>query len=242
MKFSCNGCGWCCKNFGDLGWLPVYNWEKEFLETKAKERGISLKFVPVDLILDKRTNSAICFQFGMKNEPCPFLTTDNKCSIYESRPLVCRAYPLAQEVLLRDPPKFDLSSFGHCENLDVKELMIKHFGVIEGIENKMKKSEMVRKYIEAFGYDPLISIEKGGILKRLADMQMKNLITNRIVKLRKIGKYDYDKYQPIDILSFFKKINSDNENFIDNTVNQIISGNFVREQIDGLLEGEESSQ
>ncbi|WP_345795470.1 YkgJ family cysteine cluster protein [Algoriphagus sp. CAU 1675] len=31
--------------------------------------------------------------FVLKEAPCPFLGTDNKCLVYESRPKACREYP-----------------------------------------------------------------------------------------------------------------------------------------------------
>jgi Fe-S-cluster containining protein len=31
--------------------------------------------------------------YVLKQSPCSFLGTDNKCSIYEYRPLACREYP-----------------------------------------------------------------------------------------------------------------------------------------------------
>lgn len=235
MKFKCQKCAWCCKNFGKLGWLPVYDWEKDKLEEEANERGINLTFVPVDLIIDKRTNISICFQFGMKNEPCPFLDEKDECSIYDSRPLICKAYPLAKEVLLRDPPRFDLSSFGHCPNLDAKELLITEFGIKEGEETKTKKSEIVKKYLDIFGYDMVIAMETMGMLQHLADFQMKSFVENRVVKLRKISKFDYHKYFPIGIFAFFKKISEDNDSSFDETMDKVLSGDFVREQIEELI-------
>jgi len=31
--------------------------------------------------------------YVLKSSPCPFLMSDNKCSIYENRPFACRSYP-----------------------------------------------------------------------------------------------------------------------------------------------------
>ena len=51
--------------------------------------------------------------FVVKSSPCPFLGSDNRCSIYEDRPSDCRRFPYTDEdVLLKRPtPTLKNSSF-----------------------------------------------------------------------------------------------------------------------------------
>ncbi len=108
MKFKCSGCATCCKTLGqgeekkskqdgfvrilDAKGLPLFCWEHEKLKKLAAEKGLKADFRPSAVIFDK-AGKAFIISYVLKGPLCPFLK-DNKCIIYEDRPLRCRAYPL----------------------------------------------------------------------------------------------------------------------------------------------------
>lgn len=51
------------------------------------------------VVRDGNTRYMLDAQVG---EPCPFLTNDNKCGIYEDRPLICRSYTCVGDSRITD--------------------------------------------------------------------------------------------------------------------------------------------
>jgi Fe-S-cluster containining protein len=49
-------------------------------------------------------------EFEITSKPCPFLGSDNRCTIYEFRPDCCREYPYT------DKPDFATRTYGHSQN------------------------------------------------------------------------------------------------------------------------------
>jgi Fe-S-cluster containining protein len=146
MKFECKKCGKCCtiikNNEKSMGGLPLFEWEKEELEKIALENGIKLMIGPTDLVFDKKSNSYICINFSLKQEPCVFLK-DNKCSIYEKRPFICRYFPLAQSpLIIREDKSLDISSFLHCHSFDANKFLKENFEIDEGKPLKITKNKL----------------------------------------------------------------------------------------------------
>lgn len=81
QKINCLDCANCCKTtspiFRDVDIKRI----SKHLRTKEKQ------FIESYLRLDEESD------YVLKQSPCTFLGTDNKCSIYEFRPLACREYP-----------------------------------------------------------------------------------------------------------------------------------------------------
>ena len=78
---DCLGCANCCKTTS-----PVF-YQRD-IERAAKH--IKLKpgeFIERFLRLDEDED------YVLNHAPCPFLGSDNYCSIYDSRPTACREYP-----------------------------------------------------------------------------------------------------------------------------------------------------
>lgn len=80
-RLDCLECANCCKN---LGPLITYN-DIEKMASFLKTRPSLL----VEKYFIKDEDGDIVF----KSMPCPFLLSDNYCSIYEARPKACREYP-----------------------------------------------------------------------------------------------------------------------------------------------------
>lgn len=67
-NFECKGCGECCSNF-----LPLTQEEIKLMKK-----------------LSKKENKHPLRQDWYNR--CPFLNNNNKCDIYENRPLICREF------------------------------------------------------------------------------------------------------------------------------------------------------
>jgi uncharacterized protein len=79
-KIDCLKCANCCRTT-----VTVFN--QEDVNKAAKFLGISKKaFIGKYLIMDMN-------EYTTMQTPCPFLQEDNKCSIYEARPLACSSFP-----------------------------------------------------------------------------------------------------------------------------------------------------
>ncbi len=68
MNFKCKCCGECCSNF-----LPLKQDEIKTMKRLAK----------------KENKHPLIQNWYVR---CPFLDNNNKCDIYENRPLICREY------------------------------------------------------------------------------------------------------------------------------------------------------
>lgn len=82
----CSKCGGCCSCL-----LPLKKREIDRLRRLIKERHIKPHEQPkVALVMDLT---------------CPFLTDDNKCSIYDERPFICRIFKCDSKPDLSQFPK-----------------------------------------------------------------------------------------------------------------------------------------
>lgn len=91
-KIDCLQCGNCCKNYS-----PRF----KTTDIKRISRHLKMKegdFIERYLLLDADGD------YVAKSAPCPFLGSDNYCSIYEHRPGDCARYPYTNEdVFLKRP-------------------------------------------------------------------------------------------------------------------------------------------
>jgi len=97
-KFPCTGCGQCCSRIQNL---------KEFSDKLAEEKNMP----------------DISFPYGNKDGVCEKLI-DNKCSVYEDRPLICSVDKM-QEILKINRPLF------YKMNADICNSFIKESGMDE---------------------------------------------------------------------------------------------------------------
>lgn len=80
-SFDCLSCANCCKSLGP--YLTNRDITRLAAHLNMKPGQFTEKFLRIDEDND----------YVFKNMPCPFLQTDNKCSVYEQRPDACREYP-----------------------------------------------------------------------------------------------------------------------------------------------------
>ena len=80
-EIDCLSCANCCKTTS-----PIFR--SVDIERLSKRLKISsADFIDNYLNLDSEND------YVLKSSPCTFLQEDNKCSVYEDRPLACKEYP-----------------------------------------------------------------------------------------------------------------------------------------------------
>ena len=84
-KIDCLQCGNCCKNHSPRFKTTDIKRISKHLRMKESD------FITTYLRLDNEGD------YVVKSSPCPFLGTDNYCSIYEQRPGDCARFPYTNE-------------------------------------------------------------------------------------------------------------------------------------------------
>jgi Fe-S-cluster containining protein len=89
---NCLDCAACCKNYSPRFKTPDIKRISKHLQLKE---GV---FIETYLNLDEEGD------YVVKSKPCPFLGSDNYCSIYDVRPSDCARFPYTDEdVLIKRP-------------------------------------------------------------------------------------------------------------------------------------------
>lgn len=85
--FQCKpNCGKCC------GIVPFTKQEKESIPLELQAKYVWESFGSAFLPIPKDGLQGETIQEAVKNATCVFLTEDKKCSIYDKRPLICKAF------------------------------------------------------------------------------------------------------------------------------------------------------
>lgn len=101
-RVNCLDCAACCKNYSPRFKTP---------DIKRISRHLGLKesrFIEKYLNLDEDGD------YVVNAKPCPFLGTDNRCSIYEIRPSDCSRFPYTDEDVLLKRPALTLKNVTFC--------------------------------------------------------------------------------------------------------------------------------
>ena len=101
-KFDCLSCAACCKNYSPRFKTPDVKRISKYLG--MKESGFIETYLRVDEDGD----------FVVKASPCPFLGSDNACSIYEMRPSDCARFPYTDEDVLIKRQALTLKNASFC--------------------------------------------------------------------------------------------------------------------------------
>lgn len=80
-QIDCLTCSNCCKTTS-----PIF-YQKDIERVAKRLRMKPFEFIEKYLKVDEDND------YVLKQAPCPFLGTDNYCSVYEDRPTACREYP-----------------------------------------------------------------------------------------------------------------------------------------------------
>lgn len=101
-RINCLDCAACCKNYS-----PRF----KTTDIKRISRVLRMKesqFIDTYLRLDEEGD------YVVKSKPCPFLGTDNACSIYDVRPSDCARFPYTDEDVLLKRPQLTLMNSSFC--------------------------------------------------------------------------------------------------------------------------------
>jgi Fe-S-cluster containining protein len=112
-KVDCLSCANCCKNYSPRFKTPDI---KRISKLLGLREGV---FIETYLKEDEDGD------FVLQKTPCPFLGSDNFCSIYEDRPSDCRRFPYTDEDVLvkRAPLTLKNSSFCPITYYTLERLM-----------------------------------------------------------------------------------------------------------------------
>ncbi len=99
---DCLSCANCCKNYSPRFKTP---------DIKRISKVLGLResvFIDTYLNIDEEGD------YVLKNAPCPFLGSDNFCSIYEDRPSDCRRFPYTDEDVFYKRQQLTLKNASFC--------------------------------------------------------------------------------------------------------------------------------
>lgn len=99
---DCLQCANCCKNYSPRFKTPDIKRISRHLAMRESE------FIDTYLKVDEDGD------FVAKSSPCPFLGTDNFCSIYEERPSDCRRFPYTDEDVVMKRQALTLKNSTFC--------------------------------------------------------------------------------------------------------------------------------
>ena len=101
-KIDCLECASCCKNYSPRFKTPDIKRISKHLRLKESV------FIDTYLNLDEEGD------YVAKTAPCPFLGSDNYCSIYQQRPSDCHRFPYTDEDVLLKRPLITLKNATFC--------------------------------------------------------------------------------------------------------------------------------
>jgi Fe-S-cluster containining protein len=81
--------------------IGLFEWELPVLESYAKKLSVPLQIKPDNVIWDQNSKNTIVITWTLDHDDCPFISEENKCKIYNDRPLVCQTYPIVAVGLLQ---------------------------------------------------------------------------------------------------------------------------------------------
>jgi len=197
-------CSRCRKKITDFGkennsFLPLFEWETEDYKELAKQKGIALNIEPIHFFLDKKSGFVFCLEYGMFNQPCPFLE-NNKCSVYNNRALVCRQFPLVNTPeYARETKEFQATKsfsasdfFLKCQNFENKKYFDETFIIGNKISSADIQDYLKEVYEKCYDY----ALQSNALKKLLADF-LQTMVEQKQIKLRKISKFDLNKHKVI---------------------------------------------
>ena len=102
QKIDCLQCANCCKNYSPRFKTPDIKRISKHLKMKEGE------FIERYLVLDADGD------YVVNTKPCPFLGTDNYCSVYEVRPSDCQRFPYTDEDVIVKRQALTLKNSTYC--------------------------------------------------------------------------------------------------------------------------------
>lgn len=110
---------------GTRSGLSLSNAEAARLRARSDERRLSVELHPRTFLLESRRRVAVVLDWHLAHASCPFYA-DFRCTVYDERPLVCRAYPVmigSPLALAPDCPKMPVAGTQLREELKVRRAL-----------------------------------------------------------------------------------------------------------------------
>ncbi|MFM2138651.1 MAG: hypothetical protein RJA57_958 [Bacteroidota bacterium] len=101
-EIDCLQCANCCRNYSPR--FKTTDIRRISKALRLRESELIERYLTVDSDGD----------FVANRLPCPFLGSDNRCSIYEDRPSDCRRFPYTDEDVLVKRPAITLKNVTFC--------------------------------------------------------------------------------------------------------------------------------
>ncbi len=101
-EVDCLDCANCCKNYSPRFKTPDIKRISKVLGMRESE------MIETYLTIDEEGD------YVLKSKPCPFLGTDNRCSIYTERPSDCRRFPYTDEDVFVKRQALTLKNTSFC--------------------------------------------------------------------------------------------------------------------------------
>lgn len=101
-QVNCLDCAACCKNYSPRFKTPDIKRISKHLRMKEGQ------FIETYLRLDEEGD------YVVNTKPCPFLGSDNYCSIYDQRPSDCERFPYTDEDVILKRPQLTLKNSTFC--------------------------------------------------------------------------------------------------------------------------------
>ena len=101
-KINCLECAACCKNYSPRFKTP---------DIKRISKHLGMR---ESLFIEKYLNVDEEGDFVVKSTPCPFLGSDNKCSVYDVRPSDCARFPYTDEDVIIRRKALTLKNASFC--------------------------------------------------------------------------------------------------------------------------------
>lgn len=101
-KIDCLQCANCCKNYSPRFKTPDIKRISKHLKMRESE------FIDNYLKVDEEGD------YVVKSLPCPFLGSDNYCSIYDQRPSDCQRFPYTDEDVIIKRKELTLKNSSFC--------------------------------------------------------------------------------------------------------------------------------
>lgn len=166
LNYKCKMCGTCCHEvLGDyVKRIPIYPDEADKLIEIAKERNISFKIVEDLVFPDIKNKKILILTYRIKldneNKGCPYYIKSYGCTVHDTKPLACQAYPLALkridafnfEISIDPLCNFVIENYSELENLDIeklKEIFKEEYPKAEKFYRKNKKLIFKIRKLEA---------------------------------------------------------------------------------------------
>lgn len=171
--FYCNDCGYCCidpstqinMTLLDIKWLSDYM-HMSIKELFTKE---IVTFIP---FLKAKDFSIFEVDFGMKR-PCP-LFIDNKCSVYEGRPMNCRIFPYW---FITNKIEDELECINSVEPSPMNMIKYKMYERMLG-EILLRHGKETEEFIKKIDANQIIDLTSEPELKRLLKIYKKRSAEN----------------------------------------------------------------